>query len=405
MASYNPELKSRKNLDGRQTILIRVTQQRKHRRISTGIKILSKNFNPKAKFGSWIRSGEPKHAVYNELLKKMINKLEDEFISVNYSLSSLRQKVSFFKFSKKLQDSYKKEGSIVSAKKLKSATDKLQKYIGDGKELYFQDITTSLIKDYEAHLINTKKNKRNTIHTDLKRLKTCINYAIKEGIINNYVNPFNNFKIRSESTKREGLSIAEIKAIKEKKLETGSKIWHARNYFFFALYTAGMRFGDVCRLKWDNIENDRISYVMHKIKDRKHAYRNIPITKQHEEILGIYKSDKYKAKINHVFPLIDNLLPTASEEEILKQIDSENTKINRSLKTLKDSCEIKKPITFHIARHSFSNIFREIGNGDFLSLSKTMGHSGLPETLKYLNNGDLDISDPIVKAVSDSILQ
>ena len=110
MATYNPELKSRKNKDGRQTILIRITKDRTHKRISTGIKVLGKHFNPKAKHGSWIRSGEPKHAVYNELLRKKIDELENDFIASGYSLDSLKQKVSFFKYSEKEQKYYNSLG-------------------------------------------------------------------------------------------------------------------------------------------------------------------------------------------------------------------------------------------------------------------------------------------------------
>ena len=54
--------------------------------------------------------------------------------------------------------------------------------------------------------------------------------------------------------------------IEELKLEMGSYLWHAKNYFLFSFYTMGMNWVDMSHLKMKNIVNGRIEYIRSKTK-------------------------------------------------------------------------------------------------------------------------------------------
>src|SRR5690606_4216036 len=43
---------------------------------------------------------------------------------------------------------------------------------------------------------------------------------------------------------------------------------NTRNYLIFSYYTGGMNFVDLMKLKWENIQGDRILYIRSKTKGR-----------------------------------------------------------------------------------------------------------------------------------------
>jgi hypothetical protein len=66
MRTYNVELNHKPNKDGLFMIFARITENRKLRRIKTGILVPKEHFNPKARYGRWVRTANAKHTKYNE---------------------------------------------------------------------------------------------------------------------------------------------------------------------------------------------------------------------------------------------------------------------------------------------------------------------------------------------------
>ena len=68
---------------------------------------------------------------------------------------------------------------------------------------------------------------------------------------------------------------------------------------------------------------------------------------------------------------------------------------NRLLKVVQEQCGIKKKLTTHISRHSYTSLMLEIGeNLDLFDLMKSLGHKHLNTTQKYIqkfNNPNIDI--------------
>ena len=81
-------------------------------------------------------------------------------------------------------------------------------------------------------------------------------------------NPFFQFKVSEPRGKRDKLSIEDLQAIEDLDLEGGSLIWHVRNYFLFSFYCAGVRFGDMAKMKRSNVvangSGPRLEYQMSK---------------------------------------------------------------------------------------------------------------------------------------------
>jgi len=80
--------------------------------------------------------------------------------------------------------------------------------------------------------------------------------------------------------------------------------------------------------------------------------------------------EKYKG---HPVALAEGkLLPTLS-----------NQKLNSYLKEIADICEISKPLTFHIARHTFATTITLTNGVPIETVSKLLGHTKLSTTQIY----------------------
>jgi site-specific recombinase XerD len=57
--------------------------------------------------------------------------------------------------------------------------------------------------------------------------------------------------------------------------------------------------------------------------------------------------------------------------------------MNRSLKLIGEICEIKKRLTFHLARHTFATTLTLLNGVPIESISKLLGHTKLSTTMVY----------------------
>jgi site-specific recombinase XerD len=69
-----------------------------------------------------------------------------------------------------------------------------------------------------------------------------------------------------------------------------------------------------------------------------------------------------------------------------------NQKMNAYLKEIVDLCKIKKPLTFHIARHTFATTVTLNNGVPIESVAKMMGHTSIKTTQIYAKVMDHKIS-------------
>ena len=65
------------------------------------------------------------------------------------------------------------------------------------------------------------------------------------------------------------------------------------------------------------------------------------------------------------------------------------------LKEIADSCSISKNLTFHIARHTFATTVTLANGVPIETVSKMLGHTGLPTTQHYAKIFDLKVGEDI----------
>ena len=74
-----------------------------------------------------------------------------------------------------------------------------------------------------------------------------------------------------------------------------------------------------------------------------------------------------------------------------------NQKLNSYLKEIADMCDITKPLTFHIARHTFATTVTLTNGVPIETVSKLLGHSKLTTTQIYAKVVESKLSDDMAQ--------
>ena len=139
-------------------------------------------------------------------------------------------------------------------------------YFKRNTRLEFREINESFLNKYKAFCSTYLGQKTRTITNQLIFIRTLFNVAIKDGIVSQKYYPFagEKEKIRIGSGNKIGLTAEEVIKIENLAAESHSSIWHTRNIWLVSFYFAGIRISDVVALKWTDIKDGRLYYVMNK---------------------------------------------------------------------------------------------------------------------------------------------
>ena len=157
----------------------------------------------------------------------------------------------------------------------------------------------------------------------------------------------------------------------------------------FSYYAAGMRFGDVARLKAPEVSDDRASYRMLKTG----TPVSIPLP---PPAVAIAKKHATMADARGSY-----LFPAPGDERdgvhLRRRINSRNAQANTALKRVAKKAGVESVgLSFHVSRHSFADFARRQG-GDLYAISKALGHSTLQTTETYLRSFDRDAVDSLAR--------
>jgi integrase/recombinase XerD len=397
MASFNVELNSKPVRNTNEyTLLLRITINRKHARIKLNYAIQEKHFNPSPKEYKYVRASHPKHAKINNLIdekiqeaKDIISTLEKKHITV--SANSVKDKmlsptaISFIEYANQVAKTLKDNNHFGNYKKYQTLINKLSDY-RKGEDLHFDEITPSFLAGFEANLV-TAGNSINTINGNFRTIRAIFYRAIEKGLVEQSKNPFFIFKLKLSNSNKDRLSIEEITKIEHLELDSNRLIFHARNAFIFSFYNAGIRVSDLIMLKWENVQNGRLTYRMFKTNN----VHSLKLLEKPLAILDLYR----ESGESFIFPFFSDKYDYSDPLFLHNQIEAKTALINKYLKQIATKAEITKNVTTHTARHSFADIARQ-KTDNIYNLSKTLGHSSIKVTEAYLASFDQ-------KAVDDTM--
>ncbi|WP_246474331.1 tyrosine-type recombinase/integrase [Arenibacter arenosicollis] len=378
--------KNYRKKDGTFPIALRLTQYRKSKFLFTGEYILEKDWDETK--GLAKKSCLNSSRLNNMLLKKVSEAhemaLEMEASEEKQSVSTLAKKIlgedkfDFFKVSeiflanllkrKKFDQHYNQE------KRLKIFNTFLRR-----KKLSFIDLDVRLLRGFETFLLYERKVAPRTVINYLMLIRTIYNFARKEYQVDDRNYPFGKGKIQIKfpETEKIGLNVYEVQLLEMAQNLTLAQ-QNAVNTWLTSFYFAGIRVGDILKLKCSDFKDDRLYYRMGK----NNKLVSLAVPDKAKRILNPYTSVKnYKSDL--VFPYLKGI-NLRDEKQVAISVKTITRNLNRRLEIVAEKLGIEKRLSMHIARHSFGNI-----SGDKIPiqmLQKLYRHSSITTTVNYQSN-------------------
>lgn len=397
MATVNVIIKKNKQKkNGEYPLYLKVTKDRKTNYLSLGYSIKETDWDDKLQkvkksYKNYLRLNNFINHKKLELEEVAIkSETEDKYIKTEEIKGIIRNKyrISFIDYFNDFLFELEKKNQIRTHLRANTVLNKLNRYTGN-KNLLFDDVDINFLKEYDTHLRTYYGNKENTITSNFKIIKQIIKRAVKEDIIPYDKNPFLKFQLKWESSNTQYLKEDEIQRIEELNLTPDTNIYHVKNIFLFAIYTAGLRVSDVLLLKWSDYDGERIVVDTQKTK----SVVSIKLIDKSKQILSLYENKCCKPN-DYIFPFMKNdAIPEADKRELLKKISTKTAICNNYLKKIAALACIDKKLHFHSSRHTFACMALRKGVR-IEHVSKLLGHSDIKTTQIYAKivNSDLDDS-------------
>lgn len=254
-----------------------------------------------------------------------------------------------------------------------------------------QFLDTSLVRKFADEKLNCGNLKGGnlspkTVKDILSVLRLLVNYASNNNIPCN-VN-FGAINIKSNDTKVEVLSTSQREKLSSHLI---SNINHTNLGILMCLYT-GMRIGEICALKFEDISSiDKVVHI------RKTMQRIQNFSNDENKTNVIITPPKSKSSVRDI-PLPDFITDiikmnfNCSEKAYLLSGNTnfvEPRTLENRFKTVIKNCGIEN-VNFHILRHTFATHSIEVGF-ETKSLSEILGHSSVNITLNRYVHSSMEL--------------
>ncbi|MDX1365161.1 MAG: site-specific integrase [Arenibacter latericius] len=391
MATIQVTLRKKKNKAGLYPICIRITKNRKCTFMHLGQYIEIQNWDGE---NNRVKKTHPNYKRLNNFILAKLSKINKSLLDIESDNSPITQieeiknKIqnrnknhSFYEFAESHFQELERNKKYSRINAERPLLNRIKRY-PKAKNLTFEAITPQFLRGFISYLRSSKNNiGERTIVNNLIFIRTLYNRATHQNLISKDLYPFGNsegkIKIRIPKSIKIGLTAEEITILETLDLSDDPKQHHARNVFLFSFYLAGMRVADALKMKWANVQGERIYYTMSK----NHKNLSLKIHNKLQKILDEYHPNKTSEK-DYIFPELQNA--TNDPKDILRLTKIGNKKLNRYLRQIAHRANITKKLTMHVARHSFGNI-----SGDRIPLQvlqKLYNHSDIKTTIEYQQN-------------------
>jgi integrase len=245
-------------------------------------------------------------------------------------------------------------------------------------DIYLPDLNYRFLGGFQKFmrehepLLPKKPCGQNTVMKHIERLRKIVNLAIKNEWLER--DPFMKFQSSFIRKERLFLTADELAAIEARDYSI-VRLQHAKDMFVFSCYT-GLSYIDAFNLTSQNL-NIGIdgAYWITTCRKKTDQPVRIPLLPKALEIIEKYKNHPYVISRGKLLPVYSN------------------QKTNAYLKEIADLCGIEKPLTFHIARHTFATTVTLTNGVPIETVSKLLGHTSIRTTQIYAKVIEKKVSD------------
>lgn len=324
-----------------------------------------------------------------DVIKEM-NVFSFETFEANY-FSKPKNNDDMFSVMAAVGKEFRDEGKISTAVTYECAIKSLKAFIG--KEKYpFDHVTVKFLKDYEKWMLTPraiegkeilKVNSRTTVSIYLRNVRTVFNRVKPVGVLYPFGKSKNGlYAVPKGKNTKKALTQADVAKIAAYATIKGTVEQRSRDYWLFSYLCNGINIKDVARLKYSNIDVDKIKLVRAKTADTvdEQTIIDIPITRPIGRIIDLW-GNKPATSDQYIFPII---MDGMSAEDEYRAIQQAVQTINKNMVNVCKSIGIEKATTY-TARHSFATVLKRSG-ASIEFISESLGHKSKQTTMNYLAN-------------------
>jgi site-specific recombinase XerD len=357
-------------------IYLRITVNGERAEISTNCKNSNMVWN---KSLQRVNSKDEKACLINSSLNSLLYKVErifnnldmkDERISVHQIINEIKgradsQMTLFYAYEYHIENISTLVGidyTPTTVKRYKSSFNSMKRY-RNYNDIKLCDLDYNFILGYHSYLKSKESLKHNSAAKNIKNLNAVIRTAVRNNWISS--NPFKDFSCNYINPPRCYLTDDEINSLIDKQFKI-DRLTKARDVFIFQIYT-GLSYIDLYSLNESNFKTgvDGKEWII-LYRKKTHVRSAIPILPRAKEIL---------LKYNYHLPVYCN------------------QRTNSYLKEIADLCNIQKPLTSHIARHTFATTITLSKGVPIETVSKMLGHTDIKTTQIYAKITDVKVSN------------
>lgn len=427
MATVKVVLRKKANKDGTFPLALRITKDRQTSFIHLGYSALEKDWDAKAQR---VRKSHPNSARLNAFIMKKLAEANDTLLELDAqqketSSEGIKRKIKpaadtmFFARADLFLRRLKESGSFNSwhaetsrvriFKEFVLGTEAVQdewsartkslrrsplRGVLSGPDVPFQKIDVALLTRFKIHLKAYQGAGNRTVANYLVTIQSIFGQAIKEGVLDKKYFPFGKDKIqiRIPESLKVGLTREDVEKLETVKLSHPAHC-DARDLWLMSFYFAGMRAGDILKLRWSDFRDGRLYYVMNK--NEKPVSLKVP-----EKALRIL--DRYEASREQpdgfVFRYLKGFERVEDQFALKERIATVMKTCDRLLKTrVAPAAQIAGKLSMHIARHTFANLARN--KIEIRALQRLYRHSNIKTTIGYQANFVHKDADDALEAV------
>jgi integrase/recombinase XerD len=256
--------------------------------------------------------------------------------------------------------------------------------------LELKDMDLNWFKGY-THFLTQLGNEGATSQKKVKTIRAVVlRYLGKEKVSEE----LRCYRIPTKKTIKQKLDTGEFARLESLELPEGDIVLAVRDLFLLQVYLRGIRVGDLLQAGPDQFNEGFFKY-----KDDKTGQNfSIKIIPRAQVII-----DKYLSTDDRLFPFFKwqhnpKLNDFDNKVKRLKDKESCTSVINKYLKMIATMADISKPLSSHIARHTFARMAIDKINNPMVTM-ELMGHSSLVVHQQYLN--DLRKDEELDRAADD----
>lgn len=239
-------------------------------------------------------------------------------------------------------------------------------------DIDIRNVDHSFITEFEFFLRSERKCENNSAVKYIRNFGKIVKICLENDWLDK--DPFRKYKPKMKEVVRVILTEEEILAIRNKVFKT-DRLSLVRDIFIFSCYT-GLAYVDV-----RNLTNSKIvkgidgEKWIYTFRQKTNINANIPLLPVAQEIIDKYKFHPECMNRGTLLPILSN------------------QKMNEYLKEIADVCGINKPLTFHIARHTFATTVTLTNGVPIESVSKMLGHKDIKTTQHYAKIVDRKVGE------------